>query len=1235
MMAESVDGKTAGDVGNSLHGWFKKTTATLGEHVKEIQANTKVIAADFAGGVQKVQESLGQVPLKPGEERVDVVFAEGSLGLDLRGNAVRGLIAGGQAEALGVLAEDKLVCIGGEFLPGGDATNNEMKEAISQLVRKYPRPIDMVFVRVTSLPDIVEEQAWDIEVPLLEEAELVDTMGISLLQANLAAARQAMETSDDELKAAHDAADAARADAEGLRVELELSKVWSNEEVQRSQEDVSAARVETEKVRTELHGIRLERSAETIRIAELEAEVRQVAELRAELMRVSSSSHSADASPAATTAVVQLSELRVEMERLRAVQAESAKAASEERGTLESELQSLQVMCSEKEAQLRAEKQQIVELQADVDRFQAALAEEAHRSNAAAAEASVVRAKMAECQDTAAEAVKLRETATTLSAELERLKAVSNRESEVLRAEVDGLRAALTEEAKRSAATMVSLKEEVDEQHAGADRSKKSHAEEIKRSNDAAASAREEARSLRAEMERLQARTTEEVQCGDATLAAARMELRQLREESEHARALLADQLRRVEACSAAAAAQVTALKAELERVSASSAEGGTCNETNDAEERHELSELRVEMERLRALGAEESKQSENIVALARQEAGALRLEVERLQTQIAEDGRLHASSVEDIRREQAETVSAQHRGEATIVATREEASTLRLEVQKLQTANSDNWRRSSEESSILRNELFAQQSANKDQALHSEAGIASANEETIALRTEVERLQKGNQAAMNLASDEGKGLRAEMESLRVAKSEELQRAEATAVSLGQEEAKWHAVADRLKATSAEDAQRSQAALHFANEKTTSLRAELDRVRAATLEASQSRSTEAAAAREEAWRLGVEVERLRSECGEEARQSSVAVVGLQEELAEHMGLAQRACDEVALVETAQAWAVEQASEWRTAAERAAVDTERVHALHLEERQRGEEAAAAASVAADETVRPLHAELGRLRTIDADYAQRFEVAERELQSSKSLVVSLRAELRRLASLEAAEAEAAALVVAPATSSCAPPAADSGCGIEAASAEEAEPPPFRVDAIDLESPAEPPAEPKEKQGLSPQVLLAGQAEERLMARLKEVEEENNTMRRQLDGRPIVFQYSPNDGDIPIAPSFQDTSDDVLPVGQLTVGTALLACCRRTARGCAWLRKQKLSQTVERFLRGFTQLLLKQPLLLWLFYAQLFVLWLVEFWRQAAGRSYSNDPMDQLAACVKAAAAAPAKGTAGGGT
>jgi len=164
-------------------------------------------------------------------------------------------------------------------------------------------------------------------------------------------------------------------------------------------------------------------------------------------------------------------------------------------------------------------------------------------------------------------------------------------------------------------------------------------------------------------------------------------------------------------------------------------------------------------------------------------------------------------------------------------------------------------------------------------------------------------------------------------------------------------------------------------------------------------------------------------------------------------------------------------------------------------------------------------------------------------------------------------------------------------------------------------------------------------------RLRGKLAEIEAQNSALRKQLNGRPIVFQFGPepeeelgadeDDGDGDPASDVASVEAGTAPAGpsnptgeapqvdaRAAMWGAAKKCRRKTVRVlCIW-RRQPCAKSIERSLRAFTRMLLHRPLLLWLFYAQLLALWSVEIWRQARSQPIaSEDPANRIEGAFKA--------------
>ncbi|CAK0795472.1 unnamed protein product, partial [Prorocentrum cordatum] len=119
------------------------------------------------------------------------------------------------------------------------------------------------------------------------------------------------------------------------------------------------------------------------------------------------------------------------------------------------------------------------------------------------------------------------------------------------------------------------------------------------------------------------------------------------------------------------------------------------------------------------------------------------------------------------------------------------------------------------------------------------------------------------------------------------------------------------------------------------------------------------------------------------------------------------------------------------------------------------------------------------------------------------------------------------------------------------------------------------------------------------------------------RQLSERPIVYQFGPDENDPDINDEYDveahapdGASRGLAALSIATICCVVLAVCWRCImRSLVVCRRQKPTQLVEKSLRHFTRSLLKRPLLLWLFYLHVMVLWAMEGWRQAALNSAAH--------------------------
>ncbi|CAE7759481.1 unnamed protein product, partial [Symbiodinium necroappetens] len=194
----------------------RSTAASLEGHVKEIRANSKLIAADLQNAHQeaknKIQKTLAGGVLAPGLEEVQlhVTFEEGSLGLnlDLADGQVLKVTPGGQAEQLGLRVQDRLLAVRGCSLPA--TSDPSFQEAAKkQLSLAKQRPVNMTFLRIVQSEGQGKKNQ--------EDSQLCQAQAkIHELQAQVAArTKEAM---------------AAREEAEAIQAELRLAQNWAAQE---------------------------------------------------------------------------------------------------------------------------------------------------------------------------------------------------------------------------------------------------------------------------------------------------------------------------------------------------------------------------------------------------------------------------------------------------------------------------------------------------------------------------------------------------------------------------------------------------------------------------------------------------------------------------------------------------------------------------------------------------------------------------------------------------------------------------------------------------------------------------------------------------------------------------------------------------------------------------------------------------------------------------------------------
>lgn len=151
------------------------------------------------------------------------------------------------------------------------------------------------------------------------------------------------------------------------------------------------------------------------------------------------------------------------------------------------------------------------------------------------------------------------------------------------------------------------------------------------------------------------------------------------------------------------------------------------------------------------------------------------------------------------------------------------------------------------------------------------------------------------------------------------------------------------------------------------------------------------------------------------------------------------------------------------------------------------------------------------------------------------------------------------------------------------------------------------------------------VGGQRVKELQSRVAELEVQNLALNRRLDARPIVYQFSPlgDEGEEEEADASVEVVEDggVAASGSDGVGWQTRArnsvswCKRQLGRGFRACRRQPCTKSVERPLKTFTKILLRRPLLLWLFYAHLLMLYVVEIWRQSLSRPRGQDPVARI--------------------
>eukprot|EP00928_Gymnodinium_smaydae_P000478 TRINITY_DN10183_c0_g2_i1.p1 TRINITY_DN10183_c0_g2~~TRINITY_DN10183_c0_g2_i1.p1 ORF type:complete len:746 (-),score=237.13 TRINITY_DN10183_c0_g2_i1:48-2285(-) len=322
-----------------------------------------------------------------------------------------------------------------------------------------------------------------------------------------------------------------------------------------------------------------------------------------------------------------------------------------------------------------------------------------------------------------------------------------------------------------------------------------------------------------------------------------------------------------------------------------------------------------------------------------------------------------------------------------------------------------------------------------------------------------------------------------------------------------------------------------------------------------------------------------------------------------------------------------------------AAARSLEATSELEELQLEQRKR-----TIATSASERLTQELRREVERLRgdvrraeasTAPAEVARAQALEEENnalnerLRSEEALGARLRSEAA------AATAAAASAAAAPAARSTSPsPPSAAVLGRTAASAgllDETDY--FLVDAeAGLQKMSE--ARPSE-------TSAADEQQRRRMAaleeRIAELEAQNADYKRQVDSRPIVYQFAPLPDDV----ENEEEEEDEAPEAENDVEASANARgvtgasgsaggsdggARRPMAGIArqrraiskavlQCRRMGPVKSVERSFRTFTIKLLRRPLLMWLFYVHVAALWTLEAFRQARSQAASGDPASRL--------------------
>jgi len=341
-----------------LKGWFKSTAASLEGHVSQIREGAALAAQELADGVQK-----GIVASKVhfSEERLDVIFIERALGLELdlaKGAVVRGLKPGGQGERLQVQPQDRLVAICGTELPVfEEMLPTVFIEEVQGRMKSMGRPCTLTFVRLVEVAapegeggdqffDGLKKLHKKIPGGFVGERDVPSAELLAELEAARDLARRfelEAQEAREEAKLQADDAIAAVEEAAQLRADLaewQLSKVWNAQEAQRSVVETEAARTVVAEARErvadsdiEVERLREERNLLDERMA---AQMRSAEAQAAEVERLRSCLSSAEASAGEAQQLRQGLESRLEeaQRQIGEVEARQAERAMSEAAAL-------------------------------------------------------------------------------------------------------------------------------------------------------------------------------------------------------------------------------------------------------------------------------------------------------------------------------------------------------------------------------------------------------------------------------------------------------------------------------------------------------------------------------------------------------------------------------------------------------------------------------------------------------------------------------------------------------------------------------------------------------------------------------------------------------------------------------------------------------------------------------------------------------------------------------------